>query len=992
MREPLVLRIRRSTDPYDGLQTTFWALVLRLTAAPKFPVLYFNQTKSSLRSLRRIDFPASYKIENSKKLGVRERRKAVVLFCLQGRPVQYRRPRRCRVRFLGHGRFQAIHTRIVLLSAAWRMLPTLHALDTSKLIAGSPSMSLEHIDMDLSARLSQRMEAAVINAHRIWGMANTPGPQNTLCPLPYPPLSPMFKNSSNIHAGVVSQVNAKTYIDHGTTSRAVTNEGSNGNTTNIKAGVYNHHEVRVADPLRELYAHVASGAMNNSDDRADAPKCHPKTRKAVQQNIFSWMYHREREGEPRQLLWLTGPAGAGKTAIMGTISDKLEERGELAASFYFASYTGSAETSSKRGFVTTLAYQLQGHTALKDRLSKHILFAVQEDPAVFRRSLRRQMEVLILAPLRHAGVRRKSRSRTYMAIVIDGIDECGKNTHDDPNRLGDKDQIEILSVLLQALLDSAFPFKIIVASRPETWIRRFLTETAAGHFTEIFLDNSYNPDKDIELFLRAKFSELSRRYSFAPSTWPREEDIQSLVSNASGQFIYPAIVIRFIDSHGQPPKKQLDIVLRATPPTDGASPFAALDALYIAVLNSSPSPSETALWLKACQRLSYTPAGFPSPSVWTIDRLFESSEGQAQLLFGLPSLVFTPSNTGTDSPQYGQQLQVPRSSIPNPSWGSIYSFYHKSFLDFLDSPARSGTAFPDVTDEGVVKWIWERFHRVWKRAGPEVPIDEALLSTFRTCFADILWFESRRTSWNPPILRQEVLSECSPAAWYTGSSAIEGEKKAQFLCHMFILVHTQCRSYPCGLEVLGTPFCLTGSASSALKDQAPAVSICADKRSFESILASPKDKLGAGVGIIACVEGTKDEGSAVEVVTLVWVVGTKVDAVEATEFAATGRIAFAFAFAFVTPANTLLYHSPLITSSPLPVRGLPYTSRHPLRNRKPKEGWGRDRTRLDPDFAFPEACMAPNAVHLRSFPGSVPLPGCLFVRESVTLNLEYSPL
>ncbi|KAJ3531322.1 hypothetical protein NMY22_g8200 [Coprinellus aureogranulatus] len=575
----------------------------------------------------------------------------------------------------------------------------------------------------------------------------------------------MFKNASNFRAGDIRQINAKTYHERADASVNVTDGGQH--VRNINAEVYHHHEVQGVDPLRELYSHVAAGAMHNSKDRVDAPKCHPETRKAVQQNIFGWID----DGEPGQLLWLTGPAGAGKTAIMGSVCDKLKETEQLAATFYFTAYTGGLERKSKDGVVTTLAYQLRAHPDLRDRMTEGMLSTIRQDPAIFRMDLKAQMEGLVLQHLRSTQGQMDPRRRGVpLVIIIDGVDECGLDQYSDPDRSRQKDQIDVLTTILDAVLDPSFPCRVIVASGPETCIRRFFTETAAGHSTEIFLDNEFNPDKDIEVFLKSKFAEISRRYNFAPSKWPTEEDIQTL-----------------------PPKKQLEIVLRAKPPKGQASPFAILDALYIAVLISSPSPSETVLWLKAYQRLRSQMQN--SPSVWMIDHLFESSEGQAQILFGLPSLVFTQSDSDTDTSHYGQRLQLPTSNIPNTSWGSTYSFYHKSFLDFLDTPARSGVAFPDVTNERVVEWIWGRFHRMWKCGGPEVPIDEMFLVIFHTCFADIMWHESQRTSWKPPILRQEVLSKCNPAAWYKGSSAespiMEEVCVQAFLRIVFILVHTQ---------------------------------------------------------------------------------------------------------------------------------------------------------------------------------------------------------
>ncbi|KAJ3536976.1 hypothetical protein NMY22_g5799 [Coprinellus aureogranulatus] len=588
----------------------------------------------------------------------------------------------------------------------------------------------------------------------------------------------MFENASNVRTGDISQVNTRAYYDDATSSNAVVvTDGGNyavTNTVDIKAGVFNHQEVRVVDPLRELYAHVACGAMHNSEDRAEAPKCHPKTRKAVQENIFSWISHREEKDEPQQLLWLTGPAGTGKTAIMGTISDKLDEQGQLAASFYFASYTGSIERKSKRGFVTTLAYQLHQHPALKDKMSKHMLSAIQGDPAIFKRSLKAQMEALILHPLRHISIRHNFVSGSPLVVIIDGVDECGEDTYGDPYRLREKDQIEVLSLVLQALRDPTFPCRLIIASRPETWIRHFLDEKAANSFTEIFLDDKYDPDKDIELFLNSKFAELRRRYGLASFTWPRQSDIATLVQNASGQFIYAATVVRFVDTPGRSPKEQLDVVLSIKPLQEGPSPFHSLDALYTAVLrNTSPRPIDTIMWLMAHQVLRRT---------WKTKR--------ARDMHFIP-----PPGQSID------YLSLSKDRLTSSSgWDVCYSFYHKSFLDYLEDPARCGVAFPEVSEGEVDQWIWDRFSRVLLCQGPEVPIEDSLLPTFKYCFVNIVFQEMRRSNFRI-ALNQGDLAKCDPNPWiqrpgfhddfrFSGNTSPR-VRVISFNDYMFILVHNQ---------------------------------------------------------------------------------------------------------------------------------------------------------------------------------------------------------
>jgi hypothetical protein len=209
-----------------------------------------------------------------------------------------------------------------------------------------------------------------------------------------------------------------------------------------------------------------------------------------------------------------------------TIADECQRQGQLAASFFFSVSSGSLERRSKRSFVTTLAYQLlQGNNLANAKSS--MLSSIGGDPAIFHKSLKEQTQILILNPLR------LSRETYNIAklpriIIVDGLDECDDATlfmqdgqlH--AHRTKEDNQIEILSSLFQALHDPAFPFQIILASRPEPWIRRFFDIPAVADLTtEIFLHDKYDPDKDIALFLRSKFAELRRRYSL-PVAWPGE--------------------------------------------------------------------------------------------------------------------------------------------------------------------------------------------------------------------------------------------------------------------------------------------------------------------------------------------------------------------------------------------------------------------------------------------------------------------------------------
>ncbi|KAJ2922531.1 hypothetical protein H1R20_g14561, partial [Candolleomyces eurysporus] len=293
--------------------------------------------------------------------------------------------------------------------------------------------------------------------------------------------------------------------------------------TNISANNYNHYGERsFKSSIEKLREHIAAGALHNSAERCDAPKCHPETRVAVQDEVVSWIRHGDHDGVPKKLMWVTGPAGTGKTAVMGSVSDTCQGKGIVAATHFFSSFSGSADRRSKRYFVPTLAYQLVQHKALS-QVADEILSAVEHNPAIFEQKLEVQLEQLILEPLR--ACRGRPRLLEWpKAILIDGLDECEADQYHDMTRSStprskEDDQIEILSVLEKAASDPDFPFRIVIASRPEHAIKRFFADVANSMTRELFLDEKYDPDSDMALFLESKFANI-RRQCQLPSSWP----------------------------------------------------------------------------------------------------------------------------------------------------------------------------------------------------------------------------------------------------------------------------------------------------------------------------------------------------------------------------------------------------------------------------------------------------------------------------------------
>lgn len=434
-----------------------------------------------------------------------------------------------------------------------------------------------------------------------------------------------------------------------------------------------------------LEKNVSNGAAHDSAERgADAPKCHPDTRKAVQEDILSWIERGHQDTIPTTLMWLSGPAGSGKTAIAGSICDECLTRGWLAASFFFSAISGGPDRRAKGYLIPTIAYHLLRQKSIPG-LRRAILAAIEDDPSVFMSRLDTQLDTLILEPLRQLDLT-VNRSAWPKVIVIDGLDECGADTTKkrdvEHERRRFDDHQEILAVLRRASSDPACPFRIIISSRPEPAIRGCFASIPSHSFKQVFLDDKYDPEADIEVFARASLSKVGRDRGLQDD-WFADDVPKILAQGASGQFVYVSTALRFVQDPIRPPYEQLQRILQWRSFND-SKPFATLDALYTGILETSPNPSLSAKWIRT---IDY----FQMNHDWYKKRLLEACPGETEyLLESLRSLVGLITSEGTFA----------------------FHFYHKSLLDFLGDPSRSASLH--VSDEEVTRFHMDRHYLVLK--------------------------------------------------------------------------------------------------------------------------------------------------------------------------------------------------------------------------------------------------------------------------------------
>jgi len=350
------------------------------------------------------------------------------------------------------------------------------------------------------------------------------------------------------------------------------------------------------------------------------------------------------------IMWVYGPAGAGKSAIAQTISEMCEEEMIMLASFFFS--RNDASRSTAKPLIATIAYQI---TLNLPSVRYAILGAIERDPLIFSKSLAVQFKSLIVTPLRplvEAGFFNDPTSRRL--IIIDGLDECS-----DP-----KVQRNILDILANAWKQHQLPLIFLIASRPEQHISlSFNTGMLPSIMTCLALDESYLPDEDIRLFLADKFQEIKSSHphrAYIPPQWPLSNVLGQLVSKSSGQFIYASTVIKYISSIRHKPMARLDVALGIRPP-QRELPFAELDALYTHIL-ANVEDVERVLDILNAMLFSRQDASVQSLS--HIEKMLSLQHGDAELYMrDLSSIVDIELN--------------------------IIQVLHASFTDFLADPTRS---------------------------------------------------------------------------------------------------------------------------------------------------------------------------------------------------------------------------------------------------------------------------------------------------------------
>ncbi|KAF9526616.1 hypothetical protein CPB83DRAFT_895958 [Crepidotus variabilis] len=424
--------------------------------------------------------------------------------------------------------------------------------------------------------------------------------------------------------------------------------------------------------LRFLYEAMAKYAGSGHQDPST---CLEGTRTTALEEIHEWK-RKSRQDQGSKLMWLTGSAGSGKTAIAQTVCERCRKEGLFVVDCSF--FRSTNRTNPKYLFLT-IAYQLAVANAL---LRASIEAAAQTNPAVVDAALDVQLKRLILDPITKAG----SQLPTVF-VILDGLDECN----------AEPQQIQIIHLIQTVIQDEAFPIRFLIASRPEIWIRNAFSSAFLPPMSTVTLNRDVETNDDIRFFYETEFSKIREHpehnhlFVSTPTPWPSAAKLDELVDRASSQFICAKTVVRFVGELGHSPIRRLDVVLHPLSESPKSrSPLDQLDALYYYTLSCVADWDLTSVVLGT---LSVFKGDHMQREVLSVIEVIHGlNPGSAYLaLRHLHPLVSVPFDITSErdrctNEEYRVMLNG-QSQYPR--------FYHKSFIDFLHNSRRAGKIFID---------------------------------------------------------------------------------------------------------------------------------------------------------------------------------------------------------------------------------------------------------------------------------------------------------
>jgi len=235
--------------------------------------------------------------------------------------------------------------------------------------------------------------------------------------------------------------------------------------------------------LDELPRAKAAGYQSFNHDA-----CLTGTRREELRRIQNW----EADDQNKQVYWLNGMAGTGKSTISKTFAELSFAKERLGASFFCS--CDFDDRCNINLIFPTVAY----HLACQYPVFKAALIQIiNSTPDAGHETLAMQLENLLVRPLQS--------TQLSTTIVIDALDECK-----------DRQPVSAILWLLGRRIDALPRVKFFITGRPKIPIRAGFRLPLLRLHAEVFVLHEVDPasvNQDIKLYVRTRLSEIAAQRS-----------------------------------------------------------------------------------------------------------------------------------------------------------------------------------------------------------------------------------------------------------------------------------------------------------------------------------------------------------------------------------------------------------------------------------------------------------------------------------------------
>ncbi|KAF9440503.1 hypothetical protein P691DRAFT_780065 [Macrolepiota fuliginosa MF-IS2] len=425
-----------------------------------------------------------------------------------------------------------------------------------------------------------------------------------------------------------------------------------------------------------MLKHVLPGARYNSLARDPPPRCLPGTRVRILEDIDARICDKD-----TRIIWLKGPAGSGKSAIMQTLAEVQSSRTILATLFLSRDH----ERNDPKKILISLAYSF---AILDPTYCQLVEERIALDPDFLSLCMDEQFKCLFVEPFMHHIVQDTRR----WVIILDGLDECRDEA----------DQCRIVDLIRNSVLHSQSPLLWIISSRPDAHIVASFSrvkDCVTGFWEQEVPIDSLDASEDVNRYLHVELAKIRELHCDSvpapPSSWPSDEEFLQLSQLSSGFFCFASSAMKHVASAN--PLSRLQHILSPK------CPLAPLDLMYNQIMSRVPSDvlpnAKAILGFYALHRPS-SPIYHSSPNdnqdvgFLTLCNILQMQKYSAYAaLRQLSSVLISPS------PMEAKDLGI--------------EIIHPSFLQFLGDPARSG--FRNVELAQQLERLWNCYLRILRQ-------------------------------------------------------------------------------------------------------------------------------------------------------------------------------------------------------------------------------------------------------------------------------------